>query len=98
GYTLRSQFSTLKLPALDVGYTYPDMNNVYLAHIGAQSQVAGDNNAVKVVIPSFHRPQYLRNSSSGAPIIDWQTNANTATRVLRPHPKHYIVGTTTPRF
>src|SRR5262249_34986923 len=34
GYTTRAQFNALGLPALDVDYTYPDINNVFLAHIG----------------------------------------------------------------
>ncbi len=103
GYTSRAQFfNTSWLPARDVGYTYPDINNIYLAHIGNLSiGAAGSPNAGVTItnyIPSFHRPQYLRDPTTGVPFTDWQTNQSgsfaghdTTARVLRPHPAHLWV-------
>lgn len=76
-------------PAPDVDYTAPDINNVYLGYRGF-----GLNGAtpVQVIIPSYHRPQYLRqNVPPVSPIDDWYINANTATAVLRPHPAHSYI-------
>ncbi len=106
GFTSRAQFfsntSAPWLPARDVGYTYPDINNVYLAHIGNLSiGAAGSPNAAGITtnyLPSFHRPQYLRDPTTGVPFTDWQTNQSgsfaghdTTARVLRPHPAHLWV-------
>lgn len=86
------------LPHFDVDYTYPDQNNPFLAYTAVV-------NGKQVVIPSFHRPAALRNTTTGAAIPDWYNNTSavgspnhTATRVFRPHPSHFIVGTGTPRF
>ena len=84
------------LPALDVGYTYPDINNPFLAHIGYAPQNAAGTNAAFVVIPSFHRPQYMRHAN-GTPNFNWYNQqsgggqSTTAADVLRPHPDHRIV-------
>lgn len=65
-----------------------------------------------VIIPSFHRPQLLRNPTTGYPYpkpvvvsgaltnqaTAWSTNPATAMMVFRPHPSHVIQGTTTPRY
>ncbi len=48
-------------PALDVGYTYPDINNAFLAYI-ANEPVTGN----LIVTPSFHRPALLRDASGNA--------------------------------
>src|SRR5262249_6718517 len=95
-------FNTSWLPARDVGYTYPDINNVYLAHIANLSVGAANSpnggGTITNCIPSFHRPQYLRDSTSGAPFTDWPDNQSgsfaghdTTARVLRPHPGHLWV-------
>ena len=70
---------------LDVDYTTPDVNSLALGFVGygLNSTNGAD---IKVIIPSFHRPQVLR--SGGIPISDWETNPATATRILRPHPSH----------
>lgn len=81
----------IPFPSIDAGYTYPDINNVFLAYIDADAK----NNLV--ITPSFHRPLVLR-KPNGTPYSDWYAIANTATRVLRPHPDHMIVGTTYKRF
>lgn len=61
-------------PQPDVDYTYPDINNVFLFYDGP------DRDGRRVIIPSFHRPQYL----SG--IADWYQNGTVAQRIMRPHP------------
>jgi hypothetical protein len=56
------------LPQPDVGYTYPDINNVFLAYIGWTRDSSGSGAPTRpVIIPSFHRPQLLRNEATGAP-------------------------------
>ena len=60
------------LPAADVDYTYPDLNNAFLAYRGTAIR---DNGAgavprfeqVPVVIPSFFRPQYLKRGPGNGP-------------------------------
>lgn len=77
-------------PTIDPGYTYPDANSLFLAHVGVV-------NGVPVYTPSFHRPQYLRNG--GVPDNNWHSNAATRLNVLRPHPNHVnVADNTTPRF
>ncbi|MGH7127687.1 MAG: hypothetical protein ACREIV_03900, partial [Planctomycetaceae bacterium] len=46
------------IPHPDVDYTYPDINNVFLAYNGYALDTFGRPR--KAIIPSFHRPQYLR--------------------------------------
>ena len=82
------------LPSSDVDYTYPDINNVFLAYNESVSVNPGDPTRVySVIIPSFHRPQYLRNPQSAGDRVDadWDRNENLATRVMRPHPAHQVV-------
>lgn len=50
---------TGRFPQPDVGYTYPDINNMFLAYTGwTRDRQTGL--VKRVVIPSFHRPQLLR--------------------------------------
>lgn len=75
----------------DVGYTYPDLNSPFLAYIGTEP-TTGD----KVIIPSFHRPQYLRglfNNPPATPTVppsDWYIDPLTKPYVLRPHAERKI--------
>ncbi|QDU46444.1 hypothetical protein Mal52_49650 [Symmachiella dynata] len=69
-------------PTLDAGYTSPDINAPFLAYLGTTPD------STQVLIPSFHRPQYLRDG--GAAVTDWDTT-NTidfSARVFRPHRSH----------
>lgn len=52
------------LANLDADYTYPDLNSVFMSY-DAYDPARG----IRVIIPSFHRPQYLRNyfDSGSAP-------------------------------
>ncbi|MBT6493162.1 MAG: hypothetical protein HOL01_01300 [Planctomycetaceae bacterium] len=82
---------SLRFPRdIDVDYTYPDINNLFVSYNGRGVDPGGSGatRMRRVIIPSFHRPQYLRNPNTGAVISDWYENTNTATRVLRPHPDH----------
>jgi hypothetical protein len=104
GFTTR-QLVVSSFPQPDVGYTYPDINNLYLAYVGSTSVGSATSPAtVPVYIPSFHRPQYLRDANTGSPTtflgingaLGWQadnsgTSTDTTTRVLRPHPGHVVV-------
>ncbi len=79
------------LPAPDVDYTYPDINNIWLAHYENVQVNPGDpTKVIPVLIPSFHRPQYLRTTTG--PVTDWDTNTAYASRVLCPHPGHFVFG------
>lgn len=86
----------------DVDYTYPDINNPFLAHV---VKGADDVNAIprNIIIPSFHRPQYMRDATgtvkyTAAPGTNWWEDPALKARTFRPHPEHVIEGTTTPRF
>ncbi len=72
-------------PDPGVDYTYPDINNLFLAYKGVAIDTAG--NTVQVIIPSFHRPQLLR-TAGGVPTDFWFNDASLAGRVMRPHPNH----------
>lgn len=83
-------------PLPDVDYTYPDINNLFLAYIGDSidsngNPITANGVPVKVIIPSFHRPQYLRDPNNGwKPYANWYNNAATAQKVFRPHPSHVL--------
>ena len=55
-------------PAPDVDYTYPDINNLFLAYKGwaVRRNQNGTQTQVPVIIPSFFRPQYMRQAASSA--------------------------------
>ncbi|MEM1062212.1 MAG: hypothetical protein AAGJ97_07785, partial [Planctomycetota bacterium] len=69
------------LPQPDVGYSYPDLNSPFLAYVGTEPTTGG-----QVIIPSFHRPQYLRDS--GVAAADWYDDFATGDFVMRPHAEH----------
>ena len=108
-------------PAIDVGYTYPDINSPFLAYIappgpgpdGAPGQVGidddgangiddsgemgwtGSDDTPRIIIPSFHRPQYLR--QNGAPvsqITNWDRDPLTIRQVFRAHIEHQTLDNT----
>lgn len=80
----------------DAGYTYPDINNMALAHLSYVDIDPGDPllGAVRPVwIPSFHRPQYFTDWRTSQNLAERQTNnpwtnTNTGNVVLRPHVNH----------
>ena len=82
------------IPSPDVDYTYPDINNLFLAYYGTTWDAEAQQWR-RYIIPSFHRPQYLRDTTTGLPIANWMTNATTKARVFRPHPEHIVKSPTT---
>jgi hypothetical protein len=88
------QFIYNAFPAIDVGYTYPDINNMFLAHVGIEPTTSSPISSTGglVVVPSFFRPGLMRDGT-GTPYANWyQDNSNTAsdttTRSLQAHPGH----------
>ncbi|MFN0198837.1 MAG: hypothetical protein ACKVT0_18980 [Planctomycetaceae bacterium] len=79
------------VPAPDVDYTYPDLNNPFLAYRANALDASG--NAFQVIIPSYHRPQYLRNviTNSAEWYGDSAGTTTTRNKVLRPHKEHMAV-------
>ncbi|MBI3862234.1 MAG: hypothetical protein HY290_10100 [Planctomycetia bacterium] len=75
-------------PSIDVGYTYPDINNMFLAHVSVEPSTGN-----VVVIPSFFRPGLMRDDT-GAPLLQWHVDnsgnavTDTTTRSLQAHPGH----------
>lgn len=71
-YSAGSPGRPLSVPQPDVDYTYPDINNMFLAYRGWAIR---DNGAaatpryerVPVIIPSFMRPQYMKTSTANGP-------------------------------
>ncbi len=73
-------------PAPDVDYTYPDINNLFLAYKGWAIRDNGVGatprfERVLVIIPSFFRPQYMKsngtNSATGSDVptdFDWASS------------------------
>lgn len=86
-------------PNPDVGYTYPDINNPFLQYDGmtptGTPTVPGP--PFRVILPSFHRPQYLRGvtttvgGTTSVPVGEWYTHAQTARRVFRLHKEHVCI-------
>lgn len=86
-------------PRPDVGYTYPDINNPFLQYDG--TTVVGNYTSpgipFRVILPSFHRPQYLRGvpttvgGSTPVPVSEWYTHPQTATKVFRLHKEHVCI-------
>ncbi|MCA9061353.1 MAG: hypothetical protein KDA85_22720, partial [Planctomycetaceae bacterium] len=101
----RSAARNTNLPAADVPYTYPDVNNLLLGYRGWAIR---DNGAsatpryqrVEVYIPSGVRPSLLKSSKTNGPgskdtIVDvdwWDDSAHPqyAYRSLRAHPSHMV--------
>ncbi len=89
---------------IDAGYTYPDINSPFLAFAEPVPQVFdGSAAGTMVLIPSFHRPQYLRDPNNGSPLfnrsspqLNWYNDnsggaTDTTNRVFCPHPGHVCV-------
>ncbi len=110
--------NTQLYPLPDVDYTYPDINNVFLAHIGTTLVKERDPNGngivdagetiydlnqngqfdvnpveIRVVKPSFHRPELLRINGLFNNTFDanWYKSNATVARVMRAHPLHAFV-------
>lgn len=77
------------LPAPDMDYSYPDINNMLLSYDGLAINAA--NSTSRVFIPSLMRPQYLR--SGGTTVADWYNDPTLvpASSSFRPHPNHVYI-------
>jgi hypothetical protein len=83
----------LPYPSLDTGFTSPDINSPYLAYSsGAIDNTTPIANEYPVLMPSFHRPQYLRGG------VATLTAPGNAPRLFRPHPDNLCKSGTMPRF
>ncbi|QDT15357.1 hypothetical protein [Alienimonas californiensis] len=103
-YTALRNPSVNLLPAPDADFTYPDLNSAFLSYDWIEP-VTGR----RVVIPSFHRPQLLRNRIAagdylldpgsewtdvgGTPVHPWYTSTETLPFVMRPHLERRVVAT-----
>ena len=83
------------MTAPDVDYTAADINNVWLAYDGWTLDFSTfPPKKVRVVKPSFHRPEMLRlMDSAGAwvPVPNWSTAPGAGARQFRPHPDNLYV-------
>ena len=101
------------VPAPDVDYTSPDINNMFLAYRGLAIRINADTTRelVPVTIPSFFKPSMMKANNPGtAPLTpmnrDWATddpaNQTFARRSFRPHPSHIVrnfeTGEAAPRY
>lgn len=79
-------------PKPDVGYTYPDINNPFLASdsMAPTGTAAAPGLPFRAILPSFHRPQYLR-GISGLAVTDWYRSSLTQQRVFRVHKNHVCI-------
>ncbi len=79
------------VPEPDVDYTYPDINNLFLAYKGwaIRQNGSGGFTQVPVIIPSFFRPQYMRtpaNSAAGSYSLGAQKSFGADTAEVRTNP------------
>ena len=85
-----------QFPQPDSGYTYPDVNNLFISYVADVPWIEnGTARTIKVVIPSFMRPQLLRTESAAAngPVTedDWYEDPDLVARIMRPHPNHLYI-------
>ena len=82
---------TSGLPAPDADYTYPDLNSAFLSYDFVEPSTGR-----RVVIPSFHRPQLLRNRVAAndylEPTTGW-TTVGTGADAYQVHPWYTDVAT-----
>ncbi|MEX1097032.1 MAG: hypothetical protein WED34_13375 [Planctomycetales bacterium] len=85
-------------PEPDADYTAPDINSPFLAFVGYTVDDKGK--PVFVVIPSYHRPQYLRTSVGPQfkPYLDPHSDPATVAKMLAPHVEHLDGATGVRRF
>lgn len=70
----------------DAGYTYPDVNSLFLAY-DAWIPPTASTPVTRVITPSFFRPQLLPQKRVDG-FSDVFSDATTANKVLRPHVEH----------
>jgi hypothetical protein len=87
-----SQVRPERIPAPDVDYTYPDINNLFLAYKGWAirdngSSVTPRYERVPIIIPSFFRPAYMKTEGANGPSgsivptdLNWASSFDGVTR------------------
>ena len=80
------------MPAPDVDYTAADHNNPFLAYEGWTWDFSTlPPTRVRVIKPSFHRPELFRDPTTFLPVANWSTLAGNGGRSFRAHPDHLYV-------
>ncbi|WP_437205389.1 hypothetical protein [Planctomicrobium sp. SH664] len=81
----------------NAGYTYPDVNSMFLAFdeaVPLETTLGDTANRYRVVIPSYFRPQLFTRrrldamTGTGSGFEDYAENSNSTNKVLRPHSLH----------
>jgi hypothetical protein len=95
-------------PDPDTNTTYPDLNSAFLSYDALIPNPANPALLTRVIIPSFHRPQLLRNANSSpgpgsVTPATWYIDPGTVNLVMYPHTEHVVinnsgVATATRRF
>lgn len=95
------------IPAPDVNYSYPNIDNLFLSYDGLAYDPSNPTTPKRVIIPSFLRPQYLRTNSGGTvafqldtpspltstyvPTNNWYYLQSNSSKSFRPHPSHVCI-------
>ncbi len=83
------------MTAPDADYTAADINSVWLAYDGWTLDFSSfPPTKVRVVKPSFHRPELLRlmdSANQWVPVPNWSTAPGAGARQFRPHPDNLYV-------
>lgn len=80
------------MPSPDVDYTATDHNNPFLAYEGWTWDFSTTPpTRLRVIKPSFHRPELFRKPTDFKPEPNWATLPGNGGRSFRPHPDHLYV-------
>jgi hypothetical protein len=98
-------------PDPDLNATYPDINSAFLSYdalVPFTASTTAPALPIRVITPSYHRPQYLRNATAhgglgNVSVANWYIDPLTAPYVMYPHVEHTAIDangniTTTQRF
>jgi hypothetical protein len=84
-----------QFPDPDFTSTYADINSPFLSYDALVPNPASATGLTRLITPSFHRPQYLRNATGSllnpVPTANWYIDPLTASRVLYPHIEHTAI-------
>ncbi|QDV29286.1 hypothetical protein Spb1_11660 [Planctopirus ephydatiae] len=87
----------LLLPRRGGDFTAPDINTAFLAYRGYIPHPTNPALSVPVIVPSYHRPQYMRRPGTNDPLLAtdpagqrWYDYNGWGSRSLRPHPDHRV--------
>jgi len=86
---------TTMFPDPDTNTTYPDINSPFLAYDALIPNPSSATLLTRLLTPSFHRPQLLRNATGSlvnpVPVANWYIDPLTAPLVLFPHREHTAI-------